>query len=350
MEGLRGAQFIWLGRAIGGDDDKREKKVRGEGGDGKDEKGKSADAGCGFPSLIDFFGSEVRICCEDGVHVELTDVSRNVEKEREPWTTVNDIVLIPKKRNGNQPAHPVEKLDFADLPDLGWKTPQRSENLAEEGDDADSRCRWRTFETRVSFPDVKAGEQDCAAKSKGSNDTQNLELRVTKNASGKLFKIRIAGKVSEDISKTCDPASPSVGVFLLMGWRIVYDEGSDACLDYESVSYTLCDKERSSYTCVDGKIKDIDESNCKNNGRNLDSVRCRICTEYAQGTVNNLARPGEKQKRKCSSSRTCQHEWLPLAPWYAAIITPNANIRLDECARYRSRYPYKSQQGFTHTK
>jgi len=111
-----------LGRAIGGHDDKREKEIRGEGGDGKDEKGKSADAGCGFPSLIDFLGSEVRICCEDGVHVELTDVSRDVEKEREPWRTVNDIVLIPKKRNGNRPAHPVEKLDFADLADLGWKT------------------------------------------------------------------------------------------------------------------------------------------------------------------------------------------------------------------------------------
>lgn len=72
--------------------------------------------------MIDFLGSEVRICREDGIHVELADVSRDVEKKREPWRTVSDIVSTLKKRNGSRPAHPVEKLDFADLADLGWKT------------------------------------------------------------------------------------------------------------------------------------------------------------------------------------------------------------------------------------
>ncbi len=148
--------------------------------------------------------------------MQLADVSRDIKQERKP-------------------AHPVEELDFADFADLGWKSSKGGEDLAEEGDDADLLRRRRAFETGVAFADVKTGDHDCAAKSKGSNNTQDFKLCVTKDSSGKLWKICIAGEVSKNIAKTGDPAGPSVGIFLLMGWSIIYDEGSDAGLDYRSI-------------------------------------------------------------------------------------------------------------------
>ena len=99
--------------------------------------------------------------------MELPYIGCNIKQEREP-------------------ADPVEELDFAYFADLGWEALERCKDLPEEGDDPNLLRGWRTLETGVSFPYVKAGDQDCAAESKGSDDTQNLELGVPENASCEL--------------------------------------------------------------------------------------------------------------------------------------------------------------------
>ena len=156
-----------MGRAVSGDDNEGKEEVGGETGDGEDEEGAGANAGGGFPSFVDFGGGEVGVCREDGVDVELADVGRNIEKKRKP-------------------SDPIKKLDFANFADLGWKAFQRSKDLAEKGDNPDFLGRWRAFQTGISFANIKAGDQDGAAKSKGSDDTQNLELRVPENAPSEL--------------------------------------------------------------------------------------------------------------------------------------------------------------------
>jgi len=77
-------------------------------------------------------------------------------------------------------------LDFAYFTNLGRKTLQGGKDLAEEGDDADFLYRWRALETGVAFANVQAGDQDCAAESKSSDHTQDLELCVAEDASGEL--------------------------------------------------------------------------------------------------------------------------------------------------------------------
>ena len=167
MEGLGGAEFAWPGRAVGGNDNKWEEEIGGERGNCEDKEGASANSGGRFPGLVNFPGCEVGVRGEDGVDVELANVSGYVEKKRKP-------------------AYPVEELDLTDFANLGWKPLQGGKDLAKEGDDTNFLRRWRTFEARISFANIKAGDQDCATKSKCSDDAQNLELRIPENASSEF--------------------------------------------------------------------------------------------------------------------------------------------------------------------
>ena len=148
--------------------------------------------------------------------MELANVGGDVKEEREP-------------------ADPIEELDFTNFADLGGEASKGGEHLAEKGDDANSFSRWRAFEAGVSFADIEAGNHDSATECKGSNDTQDFELGIAEDASSEFREISIARKVSQDISETGDSASPSVGVFLLVGWSVVYYKSSNACLNYRMI-------------------------------------------------------------------------------------------------------------------
>jgi hypothetical protein len=101
-------------------------------------------------------------------------------------------------------ANPSKELNLTDLSGLRWKPTDRAEYGGKESYDA-SFCFWSCgFQARISFSDGRDADGYCAAKANASNDTENLELRISKKPD--IFgQIKKAGKVSNDIAKADDP-------------------------------------------------------------------------------------------------------------------------------------------------
>lgn len=98
-------------------------------------------------------GGEVR------VYVQLTYPGSDVEQKAEP-------------------AHPVEKLHFADFATLGGKATDRLKYLAEKAKDPRVCLGRGPFKTRIAFADVERGDCDGAAKGDTGDDTENFELCI----------------------------------------------------------------------------------------------------------------------------------------------------------------------------
>ena len=77
-----------------------------------------------------------------------------------------------------KPAHPVEKLYFADFATLRGKSADRFKDLAEKADDPRVSLGRGPFKTRITFADVKGADYDGAAKRDTGDHTENLELGI----------------------------------------------------------------------------------------------------------------------------------------------------------------------------
>ncbi len=77
-----------------------------------------------------------------------------------------------------KPAHPIEKLHFADLATLGGEPTDRVEYLAEKAEDPRASLGGRPFKTRIAFADIESGDYDSAAERKTGDDTKNFELCI----------------------------------------------------------------------------------------------------------------------------------------------------------------------------
>lgn len=89
----------------------------------------------------------------------MTDVSRNVKQERKP-------------------ADPVEKLDFADFADLRWKLAHGCVHLLEDGNNTALTVRRRSIDSRVTFSDVKGGDEHSTSQCYAGDHAEDLKLRV----------------------------------------------------------------------------------------------------------------------------------------------------------------------------
>ena len=77
-----------------------------------------------------------------------------------------------------EPAHPVEKLHFADFATLGGKSTDRVEYLAEKAEDPRISLGRGAFKTRIAFADIERGDYDSAAEGNTGDDTKNFELCI----------------------------------------------------------------------------------------------------------------------------------------------------------------------------
>lgn len=94
------------------------------------------------------------------VDLKLTDIGRDVKKEREP-------------------ADPVEELNLAYLTDLRWQAADGSVHLFEERDHSHLlRWGWRIM-TRIPLGDEDAGNKNGATERNAGDHAEDLELRIT---------------------------------------------------------------------------------------------------------------------------------------------------------------------------
>ena len=165
-----------MGRLVGGDYEEGEDDVGGEGGNGEDEEGVGADAGCFFPFLVDFLGGEVGVGGEVGIAVDLADVGGLVEEEAEP-------------------AEPVEKLGFADFADLGRQADNSAVCLAEEGNETGVFGCRRALESWITLLHVDARDGDCGQDGDGGDGAEDLHLGVAEP--GDMSReVGVAGQVA----------------------------------------------------------------------------------------------------------------------------------------------------------
>ena len=94
-----------------------------------------------------------------------------------------------------EPAHPVEKLYFADFATLRGESSDRVEHLAEKAEDPRFGLRRRSFKMRIAFTDVEGADDDCAAKGDTGDYTENLELCIAQPGED-VREVHIAGEVT----------------------------------------------------------------------------------------------------------------------------------------------------------
>lgn len=153
---------------------------------------------------------------EIGIYVQLTDPCCDVKQKAEP-------------------AHPVEKLHFADFATLGRQSTNRLEYFTKEAEDPRIGLGRGPFKTWITFADVERSNENGTAERETGDDTENFELCIAKPGKN-LWELHVAGEVSKNVANASDPASPRIGVLLLVRWGIVNYEGADACLNLEDVS------------------------------------------------------------------------------------------------------------------
>lgn len=83
----------------------------------------------------------------------------------------------------------------------------------------------------IALGDEKARDENGSAERDAGDDAEDLELSITEERHD-LWQVDVAGKVAQDTSYAEDDTSPGIGIFLLMGWRVVNDECTDAGLNY----------------------------------------------------------------------------------------------------------------------
>ena len=94
-----------------------------------------------------------------------------------------------------EPAHPIEKLHFADFATLGGKSTDRIEYLAEKAEDPRVGLGRGPLKTRIAFADVEGGDYDCTAERDTGDDTENFELGVAEPGEN-IWEVHVAGEVS----------------------------------------------------------------------------------------------------------------------------------------------------------
>ena len=77
-----------------------------------------------------------------------------------------------------EPAHPIEKLYFADFATLRGKSADRLKDLAEKADNPRVSLGRGPFKTGITFADVEGADYDGAAKGDTGDHTENLELCI----------------------------------------------------------------------------------------------------------------------------------------------------------------------------
>ena len=77
-----------------------------------------------------------------------------------------------------EPAHPIEKLYFADFAALRGQSADRLEDLAEKADDPRISLGRGAFKTRITFADVEGADYNSTAKGDAGDHTENLELCI----------------------------------------------------------------------------------------------------------------------------------------------------------------------------
>ena len=105
----------------------------------------------------------MRILNKIRLDVDLSNVGSDVEQEGEP-------------------ADPGEELDSADFADLGRQALHGTVELDEERQNAAFLRWWVALQSRVSFLNAEARDADRDSQGENSNNAENLELGVSKEA------------------------------------------------------------------------------------------------------------------------------------------------------------------------
>jgi hypothetical protein len=128
---------------------------------------------------------------------ELANVSGDVEQEREP-------------------AHPSEELHLADHADLWRETPNRLEDLPEEGHHTKLAAAGHLgIQARIALLDEGAAEGQGSAERNACYDAQHFELGVTKERED-FRQVNISREVTKNVANPSYSAGPGVGGVLLM--------------------------------------------------------------------------------------------------------------------------------------
>ena len=127
-------------------------------------------------------GRHVRILDKVWLDVDLADIGSNVEQE-------------------GKPADPCEELNSADFLDLWRQTLHRAVELDKERQDASLLGWWGSLKPWVSLSDAEARDGDGDRHGENCDDTENLELRVSKEAEV-LGQVDIAREIAQNVAKS----------------------------------------------------------------------------------------------------------------------------------------------------